>query len=172
LLTGTADALLRLVGIEPRSELAGTYEVDDIADMLELAGREGTIASAEQDLMARAIRFATRTAADAMVPWDQVVAVSDRASLAEMEAVAAASGHPRLPVLKGEGLAGFVQVLDLLGGAPPPLRPVLEVPPTRPLGEVFDQMRQHSQALGVVIGAGVEPIGILTLEDLLGELLD
>jgi CBS domain containing-hemolysin-like protein len=53
-----------------------------------------------------------------LVPWERVTSVDDSMSLAEMRQIAAGAGHSRLPVLRGDKVAGFVHVLDL-HGAPP-----------------------------------------------------
>lgn len=170
MLSGLASALLRALRVEPRSELAA-HGMEEIGDMMRLAGREGAIDPAERELLERALRFADMQVEDVMVPWDQVTLVSVGTSAAEAERLLIASDHSRLPVLKDGEVLGFVNVLDLQGAvAELPLNPVLLVSRSRRLVEVFEDLRQTSGRLAVVTGDTGDPIGMVTLEDLLQEL--
>lgn len=170
MLSGLASALLRALRVEPRSELAA-HGMEEIGDMMRLAGREGAIDPAERELLERALRFADMQVEDVMVPWDQVTLVSVGTSAAEAERLLIASDHSRLPVLKDGEILGFVNVLDLQGAvAELPLNPVLLVSRSRRLVEVFEDLRQTSGRLAVVMGDTGDPIGMVTLEDLLQEL--
>ena len=171
-LSGLADALLRAMRVEPRSELSGAHGVEDIAGMLRLAGREGAIAPAEQDLLERALRFANREVEAVMIPWRDVLAVEAGTPAAAVERLMVAAGHTRLPVLRDGRVLGFVDVLDLQDPAAElPIRPVLVVPRSRRLVDLFEDLRQHSGRLAVVTDRSGHPLGLVTLEDLLRELL-
>ena len=170
MLSGLASALLRALRVEPRSELAA-HGMEEIGDMMRLAGREGAIDPADRELLERALRFADMEVEDVMVPWDQVTLVSVGTSAAEAERLLIASDHSRLPVLKDGEVLGFVNVLDLQGAvAELPLNPVLLVSRSRRLVEVLEDLRQTSGRLAVVMGDTGDPIGMVTLEDLLQEL--
>ena len=170
MLSGLARALLRALRVEPRSELAA-HGMEEIGDMMRLAGREGAIDPAERELLERALRFADMEVEDVMVPWDQVTLVSAGTSAAEAERLLIASDHSRLPVLKDGEVLGFVNVLDLQTlETELPLHPVLAVSRSSRLVEVFEDLRQTSERLAVVMGDTGHPIGIVTLEDLLQEL--
>jgi CBS domain containing-hemolysin-like protein len=172
LLTAASNALLRALGVEPRSELDTAHSVEDVADMVELAGREGTIDGAERELLDRAIRFAGMQVEQVMVPWEQVTSVEESMSRAEMREIAIRAGHSRLPVLRDREVLGFVHVLDLQRPATElPLQPVLRVPPPRRLMELFEDLRLQSRRLAVVTDEVGQAVGLVTLEDLLAELL-
>jgi CBS domain containing-hemolysin-like protein len=146
--------------------------VEDIADMLELAGREGAIDRADRELLDRAIRFAGMEVEQIMVPWDRVTSVEESMSLAEMRQIAVGAGHSRLPVLSGGEVLGFVHVLDLQQPAAElPVQPVLQVPCSRRLVDLFEDLRHQSRRLAVVMDEAGHPLGSVTLEDLLAELL-
>jgi CBS domain containing-hemolysin-like protein len=171
-LTGAANALLRALGVEPRSELDAAHSVEDVADMLELAGREGAIDRADRELLDRAIRFAGMDVERVMVPWDRVTSVESSMSPAEMAEVAVRADHSRLPVLSGGEVLGFVHLLDLLRPAAElPLQPVLLVPRSRRLVDLFEDLRHQSRRLAVVVDETGRPLGVVTLEDLVAELL-
>lgn len=167
-LTWLAGLVMRGLGIEPRSELSTSYGVEDIAAMFELAG----LRAAGGELIDRAVRFATLSAGSIMVPWERVTAAEEGTPAAEIERVAIASGHFRVPVTRNDEVLGFVRVLDLQRSEPDlVLHPVLSVPATRRLVEVFEDMRTSGHRLAVVTGDATRHAGILTLEDLLAALL-
>lgn len=172
LLTALANLLLLALRVQPRSELSSAFGVEDIADMLELAGREGAIHGADRALLDRAIRFANRGVQEVMVPWGQVSAIPESAPPADVERVAAESGHTRLPVVRDAEVLGFIHVLDVQRPAGERrLRPVLRVSRSRRLLGVFEELRHHSRRLAIVVDDDGRPLGLLTLEDLLDELL-
>jgi magnesium and cobalt exporter, CNNM family len=171
-LTAAANAVLRTLGVEPRSELDAAHSVEDVADMLELAGREGAIDTADRELLDRAIRFAGMDVEQIMVPWDRVTSVQESMSRAEMRQIAVSSGHSRLPVLRGLAVLGFVHLLDLQRPAVElPLQPVFQVPRSQRLVDLFEDLRQQSRRLAIVMDEPGQPLGVVTLEDLLVELL-
>jgi CBS domain containing-hemolysin-like protein len=171
-LTATANAVLRALGVEPRNELDASLSVEDVADMLELAGREGAIDRADRELLDRAIRFAGMNVELIMVSWDRVTSVQESMSRAQMRQIASGTGHSRLPVLRGREVLGFVHVLDLeRPGDELPLQPVFQVSRSRRLVDVFEDLRQQSRRLAIVLDEAGQPLGVVTLEDLLVELL-
>jgi CBS domain containing-hemolysin-like protein len=172
MLTAAANAVLGALGVEPRSELDAAHSVEDVADMLELAGREGAIERADRELLDRAIRFAGMDVEQVMVPWDRVTSVEEPMSPAEMRQIAVGAGHSRLPVMRGGEVLGFVHLLDLQRPAAElPLQPVFQVPRSRRLVDVFEDLRQQSRRLAIVMNEAGQPLGVATLEDLLAELL-
>jgi CBS domain containing-hemolysin-like protein len=171
-LTALATVVLRLIGVEPRSEVAADHGLEGIEDMLRLAAREGAIGGADRQLLDRALRFADRTVEAVMIPWREVTAITAEASRAEAEQLLIASGHTRLPVLREGEVLGFVNILDLQRStAGLPLHPVLRVAPSCRLVDVFEELRHVSGRLAVVMDDAGRPAGIVTLEDLLEELL-
>jgi magnesium and cobalt exporter, CNNM family len=107
-----------------------------------------------------------------MVPWDRVTSVEEPMSPAEMRQIAVGAGHSRLPVMRGGEVRGFVHLLDLQRPAAElPLQPVFQVPRSRRLVDVFEDLRQQSRRLAIVMNEAGQPLGVATLEDLLAELL-
>lgn len=170
-LTWMANRIVEALGVQPRREGGEAYDVEEIAGMLELSAREGAIARPDQELMTRAVRFASRTAEQVMVPWTEVTAVREGAGREEIERAAAASGHARLPVLHAGGVRGYVHVLDIVKDGHWPIRPVMQVRPEQPLVPLFEELRHVSQRLGIVVRDDGELVGMLTLDDLLDDLL-
>ena len=117
-----------------------------------------------------------------MIPRSRVVTVDRRMTLAEVEEVIVDSGHSRLPVaaMGSNDLLGVLLAKDLLRlpfeaqGEPVPLeviRQMLVVPDDLPLRGVLLRMRDERNHLAVVRGTGDRTLGVLTMEDVLEELV-
>ncbi len=182
-LTWIANRLTRMLGVEPREELHGPRSAEDIVALLSASRREGLIEEFEHDLLTLALAYDERPVTVAMIPWEQVVTVPQGATATEVEAVVHRTGHTRLPVVgraTGAGVVGFVHAKDLLRlnegvrdrALPPGLvRRLITVPPTTTLEELVARMRQLRTHVAVVVAPGSHPEGLVTLEDLLEELV-
>lgn len=186
-LNGVAALVVRLVGVVPRQTLSVDIGREGLVTMLEESRRLGAIERGAQRLLAGVLEFGGATVGSVMVPWGEVASVTTSTTVAAAEALVARSGHTRLPVLDGDGRAvGFVHAKDLLGlgaGAADlriPLRLVRRVsvvPPDQPLEDLLVRMRSTGVHLALVADAADtptpsgEPLGLVTLDDLLTELL-
>ncbi|MCB1249455.1 MAG: HlyC/CorC family transporter [Acidimicrobiales bacterium] len=178
-----AGGLTRLVfRVEPNAT-ADVHTADELAVMLAESRAEGLIEDFAHDLLAGVLHFDEKTAAEVLVPPDDVTVVSRGATVAQVEDVVVASGHSRLLVV-GEGgiddVLGFVHSKDLLtasgltpGRRLPPrlIRRMIVVPPERSLEEVLLTMRRTRVHLALVRDGDGRTCGIVTLEDLLEELV-
>ena len=177
-----SNAVVWPFGVRPRDRLSSAHSAEEIRAMLEASGAEGVIDPFEQRLLARILVLRDLDAGAAMVPRPDVVAVPDTATPAEIGRLVVETGHSRLPVYRDtlDDVAGFVHAKDLLGVAaddwerPIPsglVRDALVVPESRSLLHALNDMREHRAHLAVVVDehGGVE--GVLTLEDVLEELV-
>ncbi|WP_062078132.1 hemolysin family protein [Demequina globuliformis] len=112
-----ANGVLRMVGIEPRDEVTSAFTADEVHSIVERSSEEGTLHDAE-GLLAGAIEFSDRTASEAMIPIDQVRAVSPGVSVEEFEAIVAETGFSRLPVRDGDAFVGYLHMKDTLFARP------------------------------------------------------
>jgi putative hemolysin len=113
-----------------------------------------------------------------MLPMDEVVCVDEEATVREALAAAESSGHSRYPVYKRtrENLVGILHVKDLLGVPTGSrvksfVRRGYFVPETRTVKEAIREMRDELRHLGIVTDEYGRPIGILTFEDLVEEIM-
>lgn len=180
-LNAVANAGCRLVGVEPRQGLTSVHTTEEIAAIVAQSHQEGVLAGDRAELLSGALQFARIPASSAVVPLDQVVAVRRGATVAQLARVVAASGHSRVPVFAADRrrYLGYVHGKDLLElddrhwGAPVPLdliRPMPVIRADRPLVDVLRLMRRRRVHLAVV-AADAEPIGIISLEDVIEELV-
>jgi len=185
-LTWLGNAGVRILRVEPRSEVDTAHTAEEFAAMLAHSHQEGLIEEFEHDLLTGVLDFEARPVTAVMVPRSRVTVLEPGATVAAAERVANESGHSRLAVSEGPdagtpgALAGFVHAKDLLSLSPaayerpvPPrlVRQMLRVPPDRTLGDLLVQMRQARIHVAVVEEPGGGPLGLVTLEDLLEELV-
>jgi CBS domain containing-hemolysin-like protein len=172
----------RLVGVEPRTDLATVHTAEEIASMLAASREEGLIEEMAHDLLSGALDFGERPLSDVMVPREQITWVSRDATVAEAEQAIVTSGHSRLLVAGTDldDIVGFVHAKDLLtvppGARDRPLplariRRVLILPGHRPLDEVLVAMRRSRTHVAVVVDETRHVIGLATLEDVLEDLV-
>ncbi len=145
------------------------------------AAREGQITAEDLDLIERAFRVGDRQVNDIMVPRADIVGVPSDASAREALEVALAAGHRRIVVYTDsrEEIVGMVRLRDLAAlprerrDAPVRtlLRPVLVVPETAAVIDVLREMQQSGTHLAVVIDEFGGTEGLLTVEDIVEELL-
>ncbi len=182
LLNGTANAVVRLLGVEPADELQRIRSRDDLGSLIRSSGAEGTLAPDATRLLTRSIRFADKVAADALVPRLDVVALPITATIDDLRRLAVESGCSRLPVFNGDldDVVGVVLAKDVFRIAPEVrsatsvaevLAPVVAVPETVSLAQLLVEMRQSGNQLVVVVDEHGGTAGIVTLEDVLEEIV-
>lgn len=120
--------------------------------------------------------FAERPVREVMTPRTDLVAVSEADALEDIAAVFAQSGYSRLPVYRGtlDDIVGMLHAFDLFKLKPGdrlPVRPVANAPAGRTCGELLLDMQRERRHLAVVLDEFGGTLGIVTLEDLLEELV-
>ena len=183
LFDGAANALIRSMGIEPAEEIAQAVSIEELEHIILTSGRAGALGSNVAALLQRSIDFRELKADDAMRPRSDVVAIADDASCEDLIDLAARTGHTRFPVTGPEGLddiRGVVSVKELLDVeveelAITPVRTLTEgevaVPESAPLPDVLRLLRDAHTQLAVVVDEFGGTAGIITLEDIVEELV-
>ena len=138
----------------------------------------GVGAQREEEIavIAGVIAFTERPVREAMTPRTQIVALPDGATAREAGALFAASGYSRLPVYREslDQIAGMAYVFDSLKVSPDeplPTRPVLVTPASRRCADLLFEMQRERRQMAVVLDEFGGTAGIVTLEDLLEELV-
>jgi len=177
-----ANRLLRAVGIEPVEELQGAVSADELDFIAGESAAHGALTEQQADLFRRAISFRDLTAADAMVPRNRVARISSDSTAADVQELLA-TGHSRFPVVtpgdSGDYL-GVVQAKDLLRVAVEDratttveqlMVPAVALPEAAPLPVVLTELRDAGRHMALVIDEHGDTSGIITLEDLVEELV-
>jgi CBS domain containing-hemolysin-like protein len=174
-----ANGVLRLLRVEPKSELGGAYTSTELADLFTESAADGLLDPGEQRRLHRALRLERATARDLCVPLDQLITITERTTAHEVEELVARTGLSRFPVRRGDELLAYVHVRDVLGladaqaHAPLPTtlrRPLVTVRAEDPIDAVFVQVQRADSYVGRVV-AGSRTIGAVSMADLLGPLV-
>jgi CBS domain containing-hemolysin-like protein len=178
-LNAVANALLRAVRVEPRDEVSSAFTRDEVATMLEESHEEGLLEGEEYDRLASTLGFTERTVERVLLAPETLVCVPRGAATSEVEQACARTGFSRFPVRDGEELVGYVHVKDVLDADPEDnrtlqdswLRPFATVGPTHRLHEALSVLRQRGAHMGRVVDDRGSLLGLVTLEDVLEELV-
>ncbi|MDP1821064.1 MAG: hemolysin family protein [Acidimicrobiales bacterium] len=182
ILNGLSNAGVRLLGVEPRDELATAASAQELAVMLGASRDEGLIEDVAHQLLTGALHLRDRRVTTVMMPRDGVVWLPRSATPAEAEALVVSSGHTRL-LVAGESVddvLGFVHAKDLLTVAgearhrPLPLgrvRRMLLVGEDTLLDDALLAMQRARIHVAVVTDPAGRTLGIVTLEDVIEALV-
>jgi CBS domain containing-hemolysin-like protein len=180
-LNGSANWLVRRLGIEPREELASARTAQELESLAQRSAAQGTLEPRVARRLARASEMKDRTASDAMTPRTRVTFVDADDSVTDMLKLASRTGHARFPIM-GESVDDIVGVAHFKKALAIPARerksttmrdialPIESVPSTMPLSAVLDALRKGSQVAMVVDEYGGTD-GVVTLEDLVEEIV-
>jgi len=180
-----APLLVRMVGQEDAVQPGDgdEEEVDEHEVQAFIgAGEEAGILEPEgAELVASIVDFSDTVAREIMTPRTDVVALPADADFGDVETRFAESMFTRIPVYREtlDRIEGLLHVKDVLravlAGKRPPagelLRPVLVVPETKPLHELLREFQSGQQQLAVVVDEYGGTSGIVTLEDVLEEIV-
>lgn len=179
LLNGAARWLVRLLRLERSAEDA-THSREEILQLLVMSAQRGQLGTLEFSLLENLFRFSRRRARDAMVPRGRVLALDLSRPAAEAVARARNEGYSRYPLIEGdlERVVGIVHVKDLppAGDASEAdLRRIarlpLIIPDTLSLERLLRRFQLERAHMAVVADEYGAVVGIVTLEDVLEELV-
>ncbi len=182
LFNGAANATIRLFGIEPREELRRGRSRSELAMLIRSSAEGGELLTEEYGIIERTFDFAVTTAGDALVPIADIVSVDNTDPITTLIDRARQSGHSRLPVLRAgtSDIVGIVHVKDAFGVARPErdrtqvsaiAHDPYVVSSSVLLGGLVVGMRERSEQIAIVADAYGSPVGIITMEDLLEEIV-
>ncbi len=183
-LNAMSQLLLKPFGVSQVKELGTAHTAQELVTLIDASRGVGLIDDFRHNLLSGALDFRDSDAASLMIPWESVVTVPNRATVAEISQVTAASGHSRLPIVVDDAVLGFVHAKDLafvdddLWNEPLDrrlIRAMLVTAPDRGVEDLLFAMRS-SQVHLAVVREGKTSLGIVTLEDILesivGEIID
>src|SRR5215207_8166701 len=182
LLNGTANRLLRLVGVQPVEELRSARTPDELASVVRRAGAQGALGQETAALMERSLSFGDKTASDVMTPRTRMRTLRESEPVVAVIEATRATGHSRFPVI-GDGfddVRGLVHVKKAVA-VPESERDSTRVRDvmSRPVvvtrfmrvDPLLDLLQQRGLQLAVVVDEYGGTAGIVTFEDLVEELV-
>jgi CBS domain containing-hemolysin-like protein len=175
-LNALTNLILRAFGVQARDELATTRTPRQLAMLVGESGRMGLLDREEHDLLTRALRLQAEGIERLMVPIDRAAKVPPTADAAQIRAMAAGSGHLRLLVGGPEGIEGVLHARDALlepsRTAGDLARPLPRLACVTQVPEAVTALQEARAHLALVTAQTGTVIGMVSLTDLLGELLD
>jgi CBS domain containing-hemolysin-like protein len=176
-----ANKCLSLVGIAAKQEITSSFSRDEVAGFVKESHREGLLSQDEEHLLSGALSFDERTINSVLLPLKKVAIVDAKATPAEVENLSVKTGYSRFPIRNGQGkFTGYVHLKDVLALEdidhnqliPARIRrPLVPLKSTASLREGLVIMQKSGAHLAQVIGAKGEILGMVTLEDMLEELI-
>ncbi|BDB42565.1 MULTISPECIES: hemolysin family protein [Mycobacterium] len=190
-----ANAILRLLGVEPKDELDITVSTVELSDMIAESLSEGLLDEEEHVRLTLALRVRTRVVGDVAVPLAKVHAVPVAAegtgpTIGAIEQALAQTGYSRFPVVNGAGdYIGYLHIKDVLALGTDPatvidlalVRPLPRLPQSLGLPEALSRMRRSNSHLALVTTddgddtakstTRSQVVAMVALEDLVEDLL-
>jgi CBS domain containing-hemolysin-like protein len=180
---GSANAILRRIGIEPQEELASARSPEELVSLVRRSAEQGTLEPATATLLQRSLAFGERQAGDVMTPRERTQTVGADEPVRALLEQARATGRSRFPVVEPEDSSRIVGIAHIKDAVRIPhedrgtvsvaeimTAPVF-VPTTVDLDALLGQLREGGLQLAIVVNefGGVD--GLVTLEDLVEEIV-
>ncbi|MGI1658677.1 MAG: hemolysin family protein [Desulfitobacterium sp.] len=180
-LNGLANMILRRWGISPANESDLAHTEEELRMLVDASQRHGILDTMEGKLLDNVFEFSDRVVSEVMVPRQDMVCLYIQDSLEEVLETVKTSGHTRYPLCDDDkdNVIGLVHMLDLLCLPDEPAtkniadlkRDILIVPEGMPISHLVQKMRAQRTHLAVVVDEFGGTAGMVTIEDLLEELV-
>ena len=174
-----ANAVLKLLRVQPKDELETAYTSAELAELLVESRREGLLEHSEHRRLAQTLSSVEHTVADVLVPLPEVTTLPGHPPLGDVERLVADTGFSRFPVRADDGrLLGYLHVKDVLDQAgESPETPIADarrrelptVPVTARLHEALASLRRAGGHLAAAVDSSGTAVGVVALEDLVEE---
>ncbi|UBQ01330.1 hemolysin family protein [Curtobacterium sp. TXMA1] len=181
-LNGTANAVLRSIGIEPQEELSGARSAEELSSLLRRSASEGSLEQDTATLLQRTIAFSELSASDVMTPRPRLSTIRVSESADDVIALARRTGFSRFPVIEedADDVVGIVHVKQAVA-VPREKRPEVpvgalmteaeRVPETMPGDTLLAEVRSRGYQMVIVVDEYGGTAGVVTLEDLVEEIV-
>jgi putative hemolysin len=179
----STEAVLRLFGLEPPGGDMEVYSEAELKMLLSRSREEGEIEHQETEMLYKVFDFADKEVSDVMVPRPDIVALSVELPPEEALAAMIESPYTRYPVYREslDHIIGMIHVRDLFSAIVDRgiagveleslVRPAHIVPETKDLAALLADFRRTNQHMAIVVDEYGDLEGIVTLEDLLEEIV-
>lgn len=182
LLSGTAD-LVAGPGPQGMSCTAVVTE-EDIKAMINLGEERGSLKEEEKELLHKVFEFGDTLAAEAMRPRTEIVSVPSSVTLREVLVLVSEFGYSRYPVIEDtvDTVVGILYIKDILvamasgdvkreDGIQRFVRPAYFIPENKRVSELLSEMQRNRFQIAIVIDEYGGTAGLVTLEDLIEEIV-
>ncbi|MGL5811013.1 MAG: hemolysin family protein [Nocardioides sp.] len=181
LLNGSANAIVRRLGIEPQEELRSARSSTELASLIQRSADLGTLDAGTAGLVERSVEFGSRTAGEIMTPRVRVASLEEAERAQRVIELARETGHSRFPVMDAEGgPVGTVHVkhavaLPVADRATTRIKHIMMRPTVVPdslrLDPLLGLLRHDGFQMAIVLDEYGGHAGIVTLEDVVEEIV-
>ena len=173
--TVISKQIIRLKGEIPK-QVNLLVSDESIKGVATLGESEGVIKSIEKEIIHKVLTFGDRKIKDVMVPMDEVFSLTTGSPLSDVVKTISEHGFTRVPVVDENGtIKGIVHSKDLLEQKNVTIesimRPVCRVSAEQDVTDIFEAMKKERSHIAVVNDDQNHPLGIVTMEDMLEELV-
>jgi magnesium and cobalt exporter, CNNM family len=181
-LTWISNALVRLMGVRP-SDLSDQPTTEDLKVLISQSAVGGDLDPGEAVMLSGVFHLHEQEAREVMTPIPAVVTVDATATVSEALELCTSSGHNRLVVVEDEnpdrvrGMVHALRLARLLMNEGPEVkiesavRDALIVPETKPLDDLLTELQRQRSSMGVVVDEYGRTVGVVTVEDILEEVV-
>ncbi|WP_287903272.1 hemolysin family protein [Arthrobacter sp.] len=181
-LNGFSNKVLGIFGLEAKEEISGARTPDELASLVRRSAEMGTLDPGTAEFLARTLRFSDKTAADVMTPRFRMETLDAVEPVTAVVDAARATGYSRFPVT-GESVDDIRGVVHIKKAVAVPtanraelevgylMTEVFRVPETIPLDDLIAELRASNMQLAVVLDEYGGTAGVVTLEDLVEEIV-
>jgi len=180
-LNAVANATLRVLRVEPRDEVSSTFTREEVAALVEESRGEGLLEDDEYERLAGALGFTERTVASVTMSLGSLATLPRGASAEDVEDLCASTGFSRFPVCDTQGQpVGYLHIKDVLETDPVRraraiddkwIRSFASVRDTDVLHDALESLQRRGAHMARVIDDDGHLLGLVTLEDVLEELV-
>ena len=181
-LNTTGNKIIRAMGIEPKEELSSSRTAEELSSLVQRSASLGALEQRTADLITKTLELSQLTAAEVMTPRTKLTSLDASATVQDVIALSHSTGFSRFPVFTGstDDVDGIVHV-KAAASVPREKRSIVpatalmvepfRVPETMSLEKLMGVLRSHGLQLAIVVDEYGGTAGIVTLEDLIEELV-
>lgn len=157
---------------------------EEIRSMISVGRDEGTVEIAEAEMLHKVFDFGDRSVREVMTPRPEVIWIEQGTTLADFLGIYADFPHTRFPVYQDnvDNVVGVLSIKDVLmaqangalekkGTVDELVRPVIFVPETKPIAQLFGEMQSEGYNMVMIVDEYGVTTGIVTMEQLVGEIV-
>jgi magnesium and cobalt exporter, CNNM family len=182
-LTAMSNGLVRLFGVKPEELDEQEPTSEELRVLISRSATGGNLDPGEAGMLGGVFHLHEQEAREIMTPIPAVVTVDYSATVSEALNLCTSSGHNRLVVVEDgnqDRVRGIVHALRLvrllMSDGPeakiePAVRDALIVPETKPLDDLLTELQRQRSSIGVVVDEYGRTVGIVTVEDILEEVV-
>ena len=183
ILTLVTNLTIRLIGGDKHTDSPLVTE-EEIRMQISIAQQEGIVHQQEEELLRNVFEFGDSLVREVMVPRPEIVGVPENSRISEFLSIFAKARHSRFPVYRGslDDIVGVVSIKDVLlslangnisheSRVSEIVRTIRFIPETKHAGELFFEMQASKEQMTVVIDEYGGTAGVVTIEDLVEEIV-